>query len=111
MVFEVTLADSTIERVEGADSFQQEGPLTTFFGTDGRRRALDCWSTKVASFRTDRIMKIRRLAEPAPGTAPGTAPDRARTTGTATQPATPETGAREAARAPDHEVRTFANAL
>src|SRR3954464_8420395 len=102
MVFEVTLADSTIERGEGADSFQQEGPLTTFFGTDGRRRTLDCWSTKVASFRTDRIMKIRRLAEPAPatapGTAPGTAPDRARTTGTATQLATPETGAGEAAR-------------
>jgi hypothetical protein len=61
MRFEVTLIDATTERVEGADSFQQEGPLTTFFGTDGRRRTLDCWSTKVASFRTDRILKIRRL--------------------------------------------------
>ena len=61
MTFEVTLMDSTVERVEGADSFQQEGPLTTFFGTDGRRRTLDCWSTKVASFRTERIVKIRRL--------------------------------------------------
>ena len=63
MRFEVTLVDATTERVEGADSFQQEGPLTTFFGTDGRRRALDCWSTKVASFRTYRIVKIRRLED------------------------------------------------
>ena len=61
MRFEVTLVDATTERVDGADSFQQEGPLTTFFGTDGRRRTLDCWSTKVASFRTDRILKIRRI--------------------------------------------------
>jgi hypothetical protein len=60
MTFEVTLADATVELVEGADSFQQEGPLTTFFGTDGRRRTLDCWSVKVASIRTDRIVKIRR---------------------------------------------------
>ena len=86
MVFEVTLADSTIERVEGADSFQQEGPLTTFFGTDGRRRTLDCWSTKVASFRTDRIVKIRRLVAP-------------------------ERVGDVAPRDCDHEMRTFANAL
>ena len=83
---EVTLADSTIERVEGADSFQQEGPLTTFFGTDGRRRTLDCWSTKVASFRTERIVKIRRLV--GPERAGGASP-----------------------RDSDHEMRTFANAL
>jgi len=48
------------EEVEHADSFQQEGPMTTFFGTDGRRGTLDCWSVKVASYRTDRIVKIRR---------------------------------------------------
>lgn len=84
MVFEVTLADATVERVEGADSFQQEGPLTTFFGTDGRRPTLDCWSAKVASFRTSSIVKIRRL--PA-GEAGGTDRDRAH----------------------DHEVRTFAS--
>ena len=61
MAFEIVLADDSVEEVDGADSYQQEGPMTTFFGTDGRRRALDCWSTKVASFRTDRILKIRRL--------------------------------------------------
>jgi hypothetical protein len=59
-VFEVTLADESIEVIDGADSFQQEGPMTTFFDSDGRRRSLDCWSLKVASIRTDRIVKIRR---------------------------------------------------
>lgn len=59
-MFEVTLADETVEVIDGADSFQQEGPLTTFFDSDGRRRSLDCWSVKVASIRTDRIVKIRR---------------------------------------------------
>lgn len=60
-MFEVTLSDTTVEVIEGADSFQLEGPLTTFFGTDGRHRTLDSWSTKVASIRTDRIVKIRRI--------------------------------------------------
>src|SRR3954467_12865032 len=98
MVFEVPLWDSTIERVEGADSFQQEGPLTTFFGTDGRRRSLDCWSTKVASYRTERILKIRRL---------GDARDECggRPTGSTAGTGDP------VVRASDHEVGTFANAL
>jgi hypothetical protein len=61
MAFEVTLTDDSVERVEGADSYALEGPLTTFFGND-RPRPLDSWSTKVASFRTERIAKIRRLA-------------------------------------------------
>lgn len=60
MAFDVVLSDETVERVEGADSFQQEGPMTTFFASDGRRGTLDCWSVKMASFRTDRIEKIIR---------------------------------------------------
>lgn len=60
MAFEITLSDDTVEQVEGADSYSQEGPLTTFYGND-RPRPLDCWSTKVASYRTDRISRIRRL--------------------------------------------------
>jgi hypothetical protein len=64
MGFQVTLSDETVEWVEGADSYQQEGPMTTFFGTDGRRGAIDCWSVKVASFRTDRVMKIMRTEPP-----------------------------------------------
>jgi hypothetical protein len=61
MSFEVTLTDDSVERVDGADSYTLEGPLTTFFGND-RPRPLDSWSVKVASFRTDRIARIRRLA-------------------------------------------------
>jgi hypothetical protein len=66
MAFEVVLSDEAVEWVHGADSFQQEGPMTTFFASDGRRGTLDCWSVKIASFRTDRIVKIiRRPAHPA----------------------------------------------
>lgn len=60
MAFEVFLSDETVESVHGADSFQQEGPMTTFFASDGRRGTLDCWSVKVAQFRTDRIERIIR---------------------------------------------------
>jgi hypothetical protein len=59
MAFEVTLIDESVEWVDGADSYQLEGPLTTFYGGE-RPRPLDCWSTKVASYRTDRIARIRR---------------------------------------------------
>ncbi|MDQ2753986.1 MAG: hypothetical protein M3R71_00360 [Actinomycetota bacterium] len=59
MAFEVTLTDDSTEWVEGADSYGLEGPLTTFYGND-RPRPLDSWSTKVASYRTDRIARIRR---------------------------------------------------
>jgi len=62
MAFEVVLIDETVEWVDGADSFQQEGPMTTFFASDGRRGTLDCWSVKMASFRTDRIDKVIRRA-------------------------------------------------
>jgi hypothetical protein len=60
MPFEVTLTDDTTELVDEADSYTLEGPLTTFFGND-RPRPLDSWSTKVASYRTERIARIRRL--------------------------------------------------
>jgi hypothetical protein len=59
MAFEVTLIDESTELVDGADSYQLEGPLTTFYGGD-RPRPLDSWSVKVASYRTDRIARIRR---------------------------------------------------
>jgi hypothetical protein len=59
MAFEVTLTDDSTEWVDGADSYQQEGPLTTFYWGE-RPRPLDSWSTKVASYRTDRIARIRR---------------------------------------------------
>ena len=61
MAFEIALDDESTERVDGADSYSLEGPLTTFYGND-RPRPLDSWSVKVASYRTDRITRIRRLA-------------------------------------------------
>jgi hypothetical protein len=70
MAFEVTLIDDSTEWVDGADSYQLEGPLTTFYWGE-RPRPLDSWSTKVASYRTDRIARIRRREEAASGSAPG----------------------------------------
>jgi hypothetical protein len=58
--FDVVLVDGTTERVDQAHAYQQEQSMTTFFRTDGGRQAFDCWSVRVASFRTDRIVAIRR---------------------------------------------------
>lgn len=58
--YEVTLKDGTSERIEDADAYRQEGPMTTFFQHDGDRQVVDCWSTRLASFRTTEIMIIRR---------------------------------------------------
>lgn len=65
--FDVTLTPTTArpngstERVDGADAYQQEGPLTTFFAVDGDRLVIDSWSTRLASFRTAEIVAIRRV--------------------------------------------------
>jgi hypothetical protein len=60
--FDVVLIDGSHERVDGADAYQQEQSMTTFFRSDGRRQAVDCWSVRVASFRTDHIVAVRRIA-------------------------------------------------
>lgn len=59
--FEVVLADGSHEVIDGADAYQQEQSMTTFFRSDGRRQAVDCWSVRVASFRTDQILAVRRI--------------------------------------------------
>ena len=61
--FEVMLKDGTVERIEGADTYNQEGPLTTFFRTDDDRRVIDCWSERLESIRTVDIVRIRRAGE------------------------------------------------
>ncbi|MGE3620809.1 MAG: hypothetical protein AB7L84_10135 [Acidimicrobiia bacterium] len=58
--FEVVLRDRTIEVVEGADAYQQEGPMTTFFRLGQGRSVVDCWSTRIASFRTADLVMVRR---------------------------------------------------
>ena len=60
VTYDVTLRDGVVEQVAGADAYQQEQSMTTFFRTDGRH-TVDCWSVRMASFRTDQILAIRRL--------------------------------------------------
>ena len=61
-LYAVTLLDETIDVVEGADAYQQEGPLTTFFAFTGGREVIDSWSRRLASYRTADIAAIRRSA-------------------------------------------------
>lgn len=58
--FDVVLADGSREVVDGVDAYQQEASMTTFFRSHAGRQTVDCWSVRVASFRTDQIMAIRR---------------------------------------------------
>jgi hypothetical protein len=64
--FEVTLSDQRVETVDGADAYQQEGPLTTFFALSGERQVIDSWSTRLASFRTADIVAVRRRSAAVP---------------------------------------------
>ena len=61
MAYVITFADDTkeIELIEGADAYQQEGPLTTFFRTSPGRSLVDSWSTRLASFRTADIRSVK----------------------------------------------------
>ncbi len=58
--FDVELADGSVERVDDAHAYQQEQSMTTFFRNEAGRQAVDCWSVRVASFRTEHILAIRR---------------------------------------------------
>lgn len=57
--YEIRMGDRTVEQVDGADAYQQEGQMTTFFAT--RRGVVDSWATRVASYRTSEIVSVRRL--------------------------------------------------
>jgi hypothetical protein len=58
--YEVILHDNSTEVVQGADAYQQEGPMTTFFRCGSGRDVIDSWSIRVASFRTADLRMIRR---------------------------------------------------
>jgi hypothetical protein len=63
MGFEVHFTDERTTVVTGADAYEQAGPLTTFFARNGGAgRLASAFSVRVASFRTDRLLEIRRLA-------------------------------------------------
>lgn len=65
--YEITLKDQARERIDGADAYAQEGQLTTFFRTASARQVVDCWSVRLASFRTSEINAVRRIEESAEG--------------------------------------------
>ena len=64
--FEVHLRDGSTHRVDDVDAYQPERTMTTFFRSNNARRAIDCWSERVASFRTDQLLVIRATACEAP---------------------------------------------
>ena len=61
------MRDRSVELVDGADAYQQEGPMTTFFRRGDGRAVIDSWSTRVASFRTADLLAVR-LRDGATGT-------------------------------------------
>jgi hypothetical protein len=62
-MFEITMTDRTTECLVEAEAYQQEGPMTTFFRSDGGRGTLDSWATRLASFRSADVLMIRRRNE------------------------------------------------
>ncbi len=60
--FDVFLSDGSRQTVASCDGYALEGPLTTFFASDGGRAVLDSWSTRLASFRTSDVVRIERCA-------------------------------------------------
>jgi hypothetical protein len=61
MGFEVRFEDETTTQVLDADAYEQEGPLTTFFDRNGGGGLASAFALRVASFRTSRIVEIRRV--------------------------------------------------
>ena len=61
--FEAVLRDGATEVVEDADTYAQEGPMTTFFRTDAGRGVVDSWATRVASIRTTELVLVRRRSD------------------------------------------------
>ena len=65
--YEVHLRDGSTHEVDGVDAYQPERTMTTFFRSNNARKAIDCWSERVASFRTDELLVIRVSPESAAG--------------------------------------------
>ena len=63
MSFVVHFDDDTTTIVDDADSYEQEGPLTTFFDRNGGGRLTSAFTVRVASFRTSRIVEVRRSSQ------------------------------------------------
>ncbi len=79
----VAMKSGETVKVEGADAYCPEGPLTTFFCTGSNRQTIDSWSTRISSYRTADIVTIERakaeaieLNAPAIEAVPDPAPER-----------------------------------
>ncbi len=59
--FAIQLSKGETITISEADTYQFEGPLTTFFSTGSGRQVIDSWSTRVASYRTADIVSIERF--------------------------------------------------
>lgn len=70
--YQVQLRDGSTHRIGDVDAYQPERTITTFFRSNNARRAMDCWSDRVASFRTDEVLMIR--LETTHGTGNGSEP-------------------------------------
>ncbi len=63
MRYEVKLEDGSAETIDQVDGYAPDGTLTTFFTVEpGRAVRLDPWAVRVLSMRTDRIVRIARIA-------------------------------------------------
>jgi hypothetical protein len=63
MAFVIRFDDDTSTVVQGADAYEQEGPLTTFFDRNGGGRLASAFTVRLASFRTSRILEVRLAPE------------------------------------------------
>ncbi len=80
--FDVIFDDGRVVQVDGADAYQPEGHLITFFASRSARKEIDAWSTRVASYRAATVVSVERVAdepaaerstgEPIPGADPMT---------------------------------------
>jgi hypothetical protein len=61
MTYLVRFDDDSTTVVHDADAYEQEGPLTTFFDRNGAGRLASAFAERMASFRTSRIVEIRRV--------------------------------------------------
>ncbi len=64
MSFVVRFDDETTTFVHDVDAYEQEGPLTTFFDRNGGGRLASAFTQRVASFRTSRIIEVRKIDGP-----------------------------------------------
>lgn len=61
--YEVTLKDRSVQEVDDAHAYQQEGQMTTFFRNDEARQMVDSWSRRVFSVRTSEVLMIRQRCD------------------------------------------------